>query len=604
MAKKPINENSIKLGFTKIKKHVRQRSFLLRIILSILTAVLIPFAMLNTVSVTKENEQLTYAMQTEITSAALIISEQMESCISAVSSMVSSINEMVLDTRTDEPLVSDEIALIRQLKYQKLSLPFLQDIGYYDRNTDQIYLSSGKYPVKYFAELVLKESTENCINILNINSRGFVALENGHQWTVLYLVPLQFYSGVHRYGVAVFVMNNTSVSSFFRSFLPSRYYLNSITAPDGTVIYNNTYDTIQQDTSLITGTATSPAGYTTVLTALTQTMTAASVQYSSIVRTLVIITVMLCLVLLLVLIFLNYMPIYKVVKKILKNHEPDTEEGELSVIDNAFKKQADENRVLNERVIMQRTLLIDYSYEHLLDGKNVTAQEIENIRRFMPVFRIICAKDSDIHTTDRIIRHNKPDAAIYAYEHYLSGYVVLICHISSDSPENTITEKAMSMLGNVDIGESDIGTDPMQIRELFLQASGRLEHKFKSKEHFADVKENELAEKTHKLHSAIIQFIDDHFLDMDISITSVSEFIGLGEYTTGRLLKNIYGDNFRHIINMKRLEHAKELLLTSDRLVNDIGSECGFSSPSYFIKVFKDYEGVTPAMYRESSNMQ
>lgn len=600
---RPENELNIKSGITKVKKHVRQRSFLLRIILSIFTAVLIPFLMLNTVSATKENEQLTHSMQTEIASAALIISEQTEACMSAVASMASSINEMALDTLKNDPLVSDEIALIRQLKYQKLSLPFLQDIGYYDQNTDQIYLSSGKYPIKYFSELVLKESQEDCISILNRNRRGFVTLGNENQLTTLYLVPLRLYSGVHRYCLAVFVMNNSSMSNFFRSFLPSHYHLNTITAPDGTVIYCNSYDTDSSDASLITGTAVSPAGYTTSLSALKQTMTAASVQYSSVVRTLIILTVLLCFVLLLVLIFLNYMPIYKVVKKILKNHEPDSEAGELSVIDNAFKKQADENRALNERVLMQRTLLIDYTYEHLLDGKTVTAQEMENIRRYMPAFCIICAKNSDTHATDHIIRHNNPDAAIYAYEHYLSGYVVLICRIDNDNPKDKITEKAVSMLGNVDLGESDTGTEPQQIRVLFLQASGRLEQKLKSKEHFADVQENELAEKTHKLHSAIIQFIDDHFLDMDISITSVSESIGLGEYTTGRLLKNIYGDNFRHIINMKRLEYAKELLLTSDRAINDISTECGFSSPSYFIKVFKDFEGITPALYRDSSTM-
>ena len=45
------------------------------------------------------------------------------------------------------------------------------------------------------------------------------------------------------------------------------------------------------------------------------------------------------------------------------------------------------------------------------------------------------------------------------------------------------------------------------------------------------------------------------------------------------------------------VERAKEMLLENHRNVLDISFECGFSSVSYFIKIFKKYTGTTPHKY-------
>jgi AraC-like DNA-binding protein len=47
-----------------------------------------------------------------------------------------------------------------------------------------------------------------------------------------------------------------------------------------------------------------------------------------------------------------------------------------------------------------------------------------------------------------------------------------------------------------------------------------------------------------------------------------------------------------------RLQEAQTALLSTDRRIEDIAIDCGFSSPSYFSRVFKARTGVSPRAFR------
>lgn len=51
--------------------------------------------------------------------------------------------------------------------------------------------------------------------------------------------------------------------------------------------------------------------------------------------------------------------------------------------------------------------------------------------------------------------------------------------------------------------------------------------------------------------------------------------------------------------NKYRIEKAMKLLRSTDDSVMDIGARCGFSSPAFFGKVFREVAGVSPGAYRE-----
>jgi AraC-like DNA-binding protein len=50
-----------------------------------------------------------------------------------------------------------------------------------------------------------------------------------------------------------------------------------------------------------------------------------------------------------------------------------------------------------------------------------------------------------------------------------------------------------------------------------------------------------------------------------------------------------------------RLQYAGDLLLNTTQSITTIALQCGFSSPSYFNKVFKEHRGMPPREFRQTS---
>lgn len=80
----------------------------------------------------------------------------------------------------------------------------------------------------------------------------------------------------------------------------------------------------------------------------------------------------------------------------------------------------------------------------------------------------------------------------------------------------------------------------------------------------------------------------------DITMTRVTEQAGIGE----RHLRNLFT---RHLnlspldyLNQIRINKSIELLRNSEMSIKEISFQCGFKSPQYFSRVFKQQTGITP----------
>lgn len=62
-----------------------------------------------------------------------------------------------------------------------------------------------------------------------------------------------------------------------------------------------------------------------------------------------------------------------------------------------------------------------------------------------------------------------------------------------------------------------------------------------------------------------------------------------------KLLKE--NNNFNKIVLDVRMHHAASLITTSNKHINSIASEVGYTSTSYFIRNFKDFFGITPKQF-------
>ena len=97
----------------------------------------------------------------------------------------------------------------------------------------------------------------------------------------------------------------------------------------------------------------------------------------------------------------------------------------------------------------------------------------------------------------------------------------------------------------------------------------------------------------------LIQFINDNF-SKNISLQDAAESVFFNPAYCSRFFKEQTGENFSNYLLKVRMEHAVKLL-KENKKINDISKECGYQSPGYFTRVFKDYYNCTPSEYLHNS---
>ncbi|MFC0210993.1 AraC family transcriptional regulator [Paenibacillus chartarius] len=95
------------------------------------------------------------------------------------------------------------------------------------------------------------------------------------------------------------------------------------------------------------------------------------------------------------------------------------------------------------------------------------------------------------------------------------------------------------------------------------------------------------------------QYIDLHYGDHSLSLTTVAEHFGLTPAYTSGLFKKQYGINLSDYMIEVRISEAKRLLADPSLTVLQVAQKVGYSTDIGFIRVFKKIEGITPGKYRE-----
>lgn len=97
--------------------------------------------------------------------------------------------------------------------------------------------------------------------------------------------------------------------------------------------------------------------------------------------------------------------------------------------------------------------------------------------------------------------------------------------------------------------------------------------------------------------AAIYAYIDSHFAE-DISPYTAAAELHMSYSSLSRKIQELENESFIKYVNRIRIEHAKRLLAVTDKSVTEISLECGFTSTSYFIKLFRELTDMTPKFYR------
>lgn len=100
-----------------------------------------------------------------------------------------------------------------------------------------------------------------------------------------------------------------------------------------------------------------------------------------------------------------------------------------------------------------------------------------------------------------------------------------------------------------------------------------------------------------KIWRRIETLIEVHFT-LDVSYAHLAKEAFVSERTLQQVAKSMTGKSISDLIEGRRILEAKRLMKYSDYGLKEVAHAIGFQDPSYFSRVFKKREGVTPSQYR------
>ena len=95
----------------------------------------------------------------------------------------------------------------------------------------------------------------------------------------------------------------------------------------------------------------------------------------------------------------------------------------------------------------------------------------------------------------------------------------------------------------------------------------------------------------------ILSYVNENYAE-DISLERASEILGFDKSYFCRIFKTATGATFTEYLNFVRICKAEKKLQTTRDSVLEISEAVGFSSVSYFNRIFRKYRNCSPRFYR------
>ncbi len=95
-----------------------------------------------------------------------------------------------------------------------------------------------------------------------------------------------------------------------------------------------------------------------------------------------------------------------------------------------------------------------------------------------------------------------------------------------------------------------------------------------------------------------VELIDAGFADPDLTVSSVASRIGLSRDYASHRFRVETGQRMSRCIFLRRMLHARDLLITSSHRVCQIALNSGFLNTDWFSHSFHEHTGLTPTQFR------
>lgn len=109
-----------------------------------------------------------------------------------------------------------------------------------------------------------------------------------------------------------------------------------------------------------------------------------------------------------------------------------------------------------------------------------------------------------------------------------------------------------------------------------------------------EIKEDESKRTLGKGFEAIVDYVDCHFRESDLSLGRLANVFSYSEKYLSSLFKRNMQTGFINYLNNLRIQYANELIEKGGISIGEIAESCGYRDYSYFSRVFKRNTGKTP----------
>ncbi|MBQ8214491.1 MAG: AraC family transcriptional regulator [Clostridia bacterium] len=174
------------------------------------------------------------------------------------------------------------------------------------------------------------------------------------------------------------------------------------------------------------------------------------------------------------------------------------------------------------------------------------------------------------------------------YTYNLNNTPLLILHMDAEC----YIDRLHKILENYDYHDSEQAD--LEIMHTFTELFDSI-HRFR---------QTAQTPKKTDLFKQITEYIDNNIFHKDLSLTHLCRYFYVSDRTLNRLFAKNTDLSPNRYITVQKIEHAKELLLTSHCSIEKISDMLNFSSAKYFRKVFTAHCGISPLKWKKSNTKQ
>ncbi|MDL2232444.1 helix-turn-helix domain-containing protein [Ruminococcaceae bacterium OttesenSCG-928-L11] len=115
-----------------------------------------------------------------------------------------------------------------------------------------------------------------------------------------------------------------------------------------------------------------------------------------------------------------------------------------------------------------------------------------------------------------------------------------------------------------------------------------------------DIVNQNKQEKRGSLYDAIVQYIQEHFQDASLSLTSTADYFNINEKYLSHFFKEVSGEKFSTAVERIRMNYALEQMKETVLPISQICTDSGYSGTNSFYKAFKRIYRMSPNAYRQA----